>query len=156
MGISRRDLISLGAAMSLCSVGRALAVESGNDVLTDVDSAVLGADDRWARSERDGDISGLDRLLLPGFTLVDQDGIVYSKAGYIDSIRQTRFLSYAVTDRMVQGLGDVAIVTGQWQSQWTYDGQDGSGRFRFMAVISRSPQDGVWRPAAEAVVKLRG
>lgn len=116
--------------------------------------ALLEFDNTWAKAEKEGDLSSLDRILDKDFALVDFDGAMYTKSGYLDSLSKTKFVSYSITDQVVRSWGETGIVTGKWHARWLFDGKEEQGTLRFTAVFSR--RGDTWYAVAEAVVKLIG
>lgn len=155
----RREFLSIAAAGVLISppgIAGELSESKArkkcvNDDALDND-ALLELDNAWAKDEKEGDLSSLQRILDSDFMLVDFDGTTYTKSGYLDSISKTKFVSYSIADQVAHRWGETGIVTGKWHSQWVVDGKEDQGTLRFTAVFSG--RGGTWHAVAESVVKL--
>lgn len=151
----REYLISIAAAAVLVPPsGRADELRKSNTRKKHEknNASLFEIDNTWAKAEKEGDLSSLQKLLDEDFTLIDFDGTTYTKSGYLDSIRKTKFLDYSVTDQVAHRWDQTGIVIGKWRSKWVFDGKEDHGTLRFTAVFSR--RGDVWRAVAESVVKL--
>lgn len=153
--MKRREFVAsiTAAAGILSATGELSSAEIQEEHVGD-DESLLELDNTWAKAEKEGDLPTLERILDRNFILVDFDGAMYTKSGYLDSLRKTKFVSYAITDQVARSYGETGIVTGKWSAVWVIEGKEDQGTLRFTAVFSR--RRGTWSAVAEAVVKVAG
>jgi len=75
---------------SICMmlVAASLAVSAQNTtMLGNAESRILLLEHAWNKAERRRDIQALDQLLAGTFTYADNDGSFYTKAQFLESIR---------------------------------------------------------------------
>lgn len=116
---------------------------------TDDDFAeVLRGERELARAHREMDLATIDRLLHPGYTILQPNGLMEDKetvvASYSEGSRQ--WDSAAVNDMAVAVSGNLALVSGLW----TAAGHNGAEAFdyaaRFLSMWCK--EDGRWRNIA--------
>jgi hypothetical protein len=79
------------------------------------------------------DVAVLDRVLADDFTETAPDGVVYTKAENMASLKSGEdvIFSYAYSDMKVRVYGDTAVVTYVDKQKETFKGRDVSGTSRW-------------------------
>jgi ketosteroid isomerase-like protein len=109
------------------------------------ETEILELGQRWAAAEQAGDVSTLDILAVPDFTLVGPLGFMLNKeqwlARYGDgSALVTKSL---VWDQVsVRDYGDTAVAIGVHTQEASYQGNSADGQFRATHIAVR--RDGRW------------
>jgi hypothetical protein len=94
------------------------------------------AHSHWFGALVDGDTDTLERLLSDDWTFYHPYGGFDSKAGYIESIRsrQLRYYSTKAEEPLIRLHGQTAIVTGQVDVQFSWEGESSLERLYYTAV----------------------
>ena len=109
------------------------------------ETEILELGQRWATAEQAGDVSTLDTLAVPDFTLVGPLGFMLNKeqwlARYGDgSALVTKSL---VWDQVsVRDYGDTAVAIGVHTQEASFQGNPADGQFRATHIAVR--RDGRW------------
>lgn len=84
----------------------------------------LALEDKWNEAYKRGDIEAMNALLADDFIITVEDGVTYSKAGYIAHLRNTsEHVAVAeISNVKVRVHGNVAIVTGAYNEKGTSNG----------------------------------
>jgi ketosteroid isomerase-like protein len=154
--MKRREFVTsitaAGILIPLPGVTGELNVAENRKERASANEVLLELDNTWTKAEKEGDLSSVERILDRDFVLIDFDGAMYTKSGYLDTLSKTKFISYSITDQVVHSWGETGLVTGKWRSKWVFDGKEEQGTLRFTAVFSR--RGGAWQAVAESVVTL--
>jgi uncharacterized protein (TIGR02246 family) len=104
----------------------------------------------WAKR----DVASYDRILTDDYTWTDFDGIVWTKAQDLETLKSGEVVntSYAVDDWKVRVYGDTAVVTGRTTVKETWKGKDVSGQYRYTDTwVKRA---GRWQLVASHTSKI--
>ena len=105
----------------------------------------------WAKR----DVASYDRILADDYTWTDFDGIVWTKAQDLETLKSGEVVntSYVVDDWKVRVYGDAAVVTGRTTTvNEEYKGKDVSGQYRYTDTwIKRA---GRWQLVASHTSKI--
>lgn len=99
-----------------------------------------------AESYKQRDPAAIDRFLAEDFTLADQDGKLYDRAGALALWAQVHMARSALEDLRVRHYGEVAIATYLWKMEAMVAGKEVSGTYRLTDVWIK--RDGIWRLVA--------
>ena len=118
--------------------------------------AVLQAERELAAAHLTLDLTRIDQLLHPNYTIIQPGGQIEGKAETLASLQgDTRTWEIANSDEMsAQLYGQTAIVTGRWRGK----GQNGDEQFdysaRFLSVWVS--ENGRWRNVAYQATEMDG
>ena len=104
----------------------------------------------WAKR----DVASYDRILADDYTWTDFDGIVWTKAQDLETLKSGEVVntSYVVDDWKVRVYGNAAVVTGRTTVKETWKGKDVSGQYRYTDTwVKRA---GRWQLVASHTSKI--
>jgi len=92
---------------------------------TEAASKVLALENKWNEAYKQGDIATLNSLLADDFIITVEEGVTFSKAGYLAhcSDSDNRVLISEMSDLKVRVHGNTAIVTGAYHEKGTSKGK---------------------------------
>jgi ketosteroid isomerase-like protein len=98
-----------------------------------VEQELIKLENEWADALFKRDVASYDRILADDYTWTDFDGIVWTKAQDLETLKSGEVVntSYVVDDWKVRVYGDAAVVTGRCTTKETYKGEDVSGQFQW-------------------------
>ena len=120
----------------------------------DRESRVLALENAWSRAEERQDVKALDPLLDNRLLFVHYDGVVWTKAQYLASLKEPGFHEeQGVTEGMsVRVFGTSAVVVGIFRLKGTDKGKPFLRRERFLDVWVE--EDGKWTCVASEILLL--
>lgn len=103
---------------------------------SDTTSKVLALETKWNEAYKRGDIDAMNALIAEDFIITVEDGVAYSKAGYIAHLAGTteHVATAEISDVQVRVRGNIAVVTGAYYEQGTSKGKPYEYRDRFTDV----------------------
>jgi hypothetical protein len=151
MNCTRTLMTSLSALIALAALVALSACHSG----ASEDDAIRHLEDRMGTCMQHQDAPCLDSLLAPQWTARWGDGSWQTKADYLASVAKHNDHYASVTSEglTVTLFGDTAVVRGIDREKATFSGKDGSGRYAWMDVFSKST--GQWRLVASQSTRLQ-
>jgi ketosteroid isomerase-like protein len=114
-----------------------------------VEQEVLAADAERVRALLANDIPALEALLGDDLTYVHSNGMLDTKASYIESLRSgaSRYLTMDMSDLSVRALGeDVAVINAKFEARVLVRGGEVNPKPRVLMVYAR--RDGRWQMVA--------
>ena len=102
---------------------------------------VFKAENEWTRAHLETNVSALDRLMHPNYSIIKPEGTVWNKekalASYIPGKRDWEFAESS--EHVVNVFGDVAVVVGLWKARGVNNGVsfDYSARYSSVWVKER-------------------
>lgn len=108
----------------------------GQKKSNDVSKVILALESKWNDAYKRGDIDAMNALLADDFIITVEDGVTYSKAGYIAHLRgSSEHVTLAKnSDVKVRERANVAVVTGAYIEKGTSNGTPYEYRDRFTDV----------------------
>jgi ketosteroid isomerase-like protein len=99
-------------------------------------SHLLQKDATWNELRLKADVQALDQLLADDWLLTHSDGLVQTKAEYLNELSSRSRTNQAITneDVSLRSYGDAAVITGVSVQSGVSNGKPWSGRFRFTRV----------------------
>jgi uncharacterized protein (TIGR02246 family) len=114
-----------------------------------VEQEVLAADGERVRALLANDFEALEALLAADLTYVHSNGMLDTKASYIQSLRSgvSRYLTMDMSDVSVRALGeDVAVINAKFDARVLVRGNEVNPKPRVLIVYAR--RDGRWQMVA--------
>jgi hypothetical protein len=114
-----------------------------------VEQEVLAADGERVRALLANDFGALETLLGNDLTYVHSNGMLDTKASYIDSLRSgaSRYLTMDMSDVSVRALSeDVAVINAKFEARVQVRGGEVNPKPRVLIVYAR--RDGRWQMVA--------
>jgi hypothetical protein len=114
-----------------------------------VEQEVLAADGERVRALLANDFGALETLLGNDLTYVHSNGMLDTKASYIDSLRSgaSRYLTMDMSDVSVRALSeDVAVINAKFEARVLVRGGEVNPKPRVLMVYAR--RDGRWQMVA--------
>jgi ketosteroid isomerase-like protein len=111
----------------------------------------------WADALAKGDAAAIEPILASDYKIVAPGGSMQTRDQSLGDIRSG---AYKITewttgdDLDVRVFGDAAVVTGSNTEKSTYNGEDTSGRYRWMDVFVK--RNGRWQAVASHVSRMEG
>ena len=142
---SARALVA--ACLVVASFGHGLRAQAPA-----AEQAVRQVEDRRIKAMIDDDFATLDAVLADDLTYGHSNGVVDTKASYIETLRsgKTKYLTFDRAPSVVRVYGDTAIVTGT--ATLSLRGQAASFTLRYtLAYVMR---EGQWRMVAWQSTRL--
>jgi ketosteroid isomerase-like protein len=92
---------------------------------SDAASKILTLENKWNEAYKQGDVAALDSLLADDFIITDEEGLTFSKVGYLahSGNSDNKVLISEMSDLKVRMHGDVAIVTGAYHEKGISNGK---------------------------------
>ena len=114
----------------------------------DLESKIVGLEDKWNEAYKHGDIEAMNALLTDDFIITVEDGATYSKTGYIAHLRDSNehVLVTEISDVKVRAHGNIAVVTGGYQEKGSVKSKPYEYNDRFTDVWLKG--DGKWQLVA--------
>lgn len=109
------------------------------------ETEILELGQRWAAAEQAGDVSTLDAMAVPDFTLVGPLGFMLNKEQWLARYGEGSALvtKSLVWDQIsVRDYGDTAVAIGVHTQEASYQGNSADGQFRATHIAVR--RDGRW------------
>jgi ketosteroid isomerase-like protein len=110
------------------------------------DAQLIRAIEDLAESYKQRDPAAIDKFLAEDFTLADQDGRLYDKAGALALWAQIQVARSALEELTVRHYGEVAIATYLWKVEAILAGKQISATYRLTDVWVK--REGIWRLVA--------
>lgn len=123
----------------------AAAIPAGAQQKSEATSKFLSLESKWNDAYKHGDIDAMNALVTDDFIITVEDGVTFSKAGYIAHLAGTteRVKVAEISDVQVRVHGSMAVVTGAYREEGTSKGKAYEYRDRFTDVWVEN--DGKWR-----------
>jgi ketosteroid isomerase-like protein len=145
-------LIMSGMFVTLTLLAGQTLPAKGEDVAKAKED-LLKAEHAWNEAYKNRDAKVLSRILTDDFILTDDDGKMYNKAQYVESVvRLAQVASYTLEELEGRVWGNVGVVTGIWRGTMTMGGKDASGSFRFTDTFLR--RQGRWQVVASQDTRI--
>ena len=92
---------------------------------SDATAKILALENKWNEAYKQGDVATMGSLLADDFIITDEEGLTFSKAGYIahSGNSDNKVLISEMSDLKVRIHGDVAIVTGAYHEKGISNGK---------------------------------
>ena len=121
------------------------------EALPNLESDILSiaeAEIRLAEAHLTLDLSTIDRLLHPGYVIVQPGGKIETKSDVLASYKSgSRHWNSAQSDQLdIKVFGDTGIVTGRWRASGQHGEQEFDYAARFLSVWIKT--DGRWQNIA--------
>src|SRR5215469_9782871 len=103
---------------------------------SEVASKFLVLESKWKGAYKRSDIDAMNALVADDFIITTEDGLIYSKAGYIADLAGTSedVTAAEISDVPVRVRPSVAVVTGTYREEGTSKGKPYEYRDRFTDV----------------------
>jgi ketosteroid isomerase-like protein len=111
---------------------------------SDEESRILLLENAWNKAEQRRDIQALDQLLSGTLAYTDYDGSFYSKAQFLESVRNAAEAIESLVNEQVSvhAYESSAVVTGMYREKGTVKGKPYTRRGRFTDTWVK--QNGAW------------
>jgi ketosteroid isomerase-like protein len=111
---------------------------------SDEESRILLLENAWNKAEQRRDIQALDQLLSGTLAYTDYDGSFYSKAQFLESVRNAAEAIESLVNEQVSvhAYESSAVVTGTYREKGTVKGKPYTRRGRFTDTWVK--QNGAW------------
>ncbi|HKP84900.1 MAG TPA: FKBP-type peptidyl-prolyl cis-trans isomerase [Blastocatellia bacterium] len=150
----KRILVIIALTLALCSLatGQAKGKRPARRPTATADQALKDLERKWTEGFKNRDKETLNGILADDFIFTDEDGQVYDKAKYIESVLQVKVESYSLDDLTTRVAGDTGVVAGRWTGKMVVGGKEASGAFRFTDTFAR--RQGRWRAIASQDTRI--
>jgi len=114
----------------------------------EVEQEVLAADGARVKALVGNDVDALEQLLGDDLTYVHSNGMLDTKASYLDALRsgRTRYLTMDMSDVTVRSLGETALLNAKFDAKVKVG--DGEVNPRARVLIAYTKRDGRWQMVA--------
>jgi ketosteroid isomerase-like protein len=128
--------------------------EGKSDHKSKLEKEVLKIEKEWADAILRLDAKTIDRLEADEWTITDPTGKFSTKAEDLKNLMsgKSKFQSFRNEEMKVKVYGKAATVTGLSAIKGTFDGNDITGRYRFLDVLVK--KDGTWKAVATQVTRV--
>jgi len=96
-----------------------------------VEQTLIDVERQFSEAFKNRDQQALGLLLADNFIFTDEEGQVFDKAKYLQSIASVQVESYKLDDLAARVSGTTGVVTGLWTGKMTVAGKDASSAVRF-------------------------
>ena len=110
------------------------------------------AEKQWAEAFKNRDTEALKHMLDERFIFTDDEGRVFDKTQYIQTMEAIKVDSYTLDEASVRVFGDTAVVAGRWTGKMTIDGKEASGAFRYTDTFVK--RLGRWRAVSSQDTRI--
>ena len=102
------------------------------------------------------DTAALDRIYADDYTLVNESGVLTTKAPRLASIKsgELKFESVSFDELSVRLYGNTAVATYRANSKFQFKGQDSGGQFRVTVTLVKIK--GRWQVVAAQATRITG
>ena len=117
---------------------------------TEIEREVLAADKQRVKALLSNDIAALEDLLADDLTYVHSNGMLDTKASYIDALRSgaSRYLTMDMSDLVVRVYGETALVTGTFKARVMTARGEVTPNPRVLIVYVKRPSSKGWQMSA--------
>lgn len=114
----------------------------------EVEREVLEADEGRVKALTENDVDALEQLLGDDLTYVHSNGMLDTKASYIDSLRsgRSRYLAMDMSEVAVRSLGDTALVNAKFNARVKVGDHEVNPNGR--VLIAYAKREGRWQMVA--------
>jgi ketosteroid isomerase-like protein len=114
----------------------------------EVEREVLKADEGRVKALVANDVDALEQLLGDDLTYVHSNGMVDTKASYLDGLRsgRSRYLTMDMSDIAVRSLGDTALINARFSARVKVGDNEVNPIARVLIVYAK--RDGRWQMVA--------